>query len=40
MQRDEEIRNPYWGSEMLSCGEVAGDLSLSSESTAQAGEGA
>ncbi|MBB3209136.1 Cu(I)/Ag(I) efflux system membrane fusion protein [Rhodopirellula rubra] len=28
MQRDSELINPYWGSEMLSCGEVVDDMSI------------
>ncbi|EMI41343.1 efflux RND transporter periplasmic adaptor subunit [Rhodopirellula sp. SWK7] len=28
MQRDSELINPYWGSEMLSCGELVKDMSI------------
>ena len=28
MQPDDEVVNPYWGSEMLSCGEAVGNLAL------------
>ncbi|MCM2369970.1 efflux RND transporter periplasmic adaptor subunit [Aporhodopirellula aestuarii] len=30
MQADKELRNPYWGSEMLECGEVVGELGVGS----------
>ncbi len=28
LQSEGELRNPYWGSEMLTCGELVEDLSL------------
>lgn len=33
MQREVELVNPYWGSEMLHCGEVVNDLAVTSEET-------
>lgn len=31
LQADTDLRNPYWGAEMLTCGELVEDLSLSPE---------
>jgi hypothetical protein len=31
MQPGGELQNPYWGSEMLTCGEVVGDMGVKSE---------